>query len=114
MDVNIAAQRRRLEADALRAKESGREAWIDLQLWGQYVGKEGRALYESFTDEELLDMLRSETAKLGRFPSQHEIFCVYRMYIRKRFRNWPTALRRAGLKKPRTKHRYESYKGERQ
>ena len=42
MDVNIAAQRRRLEADALRAKESGSEAWIDLQLWGQYAGKQKR------------------------------------------------------------------------
>jgi len=113
MDVNIAAQRRRLEADALRAKESGNEAWIEPQLWSQYTGKEGRALYESFSDEELLDMLRSETAKLGRFPSQHEIFCVYRMYIRKRFRNWPTALRRAGLKKPRKKHRYDRDEGER-
>ncbi len=65
------------------------------------MGKSGAALYASFTDEELLGMLRTAAAELGHVPSQKEIFCVYRAYIRRRFRNWPGALRAAGLKAPR-------------
>lgn len=67
------------------------------------MGAEGRRLYDSFTDEVLLDILRQAAAELERAPSQKEIFCVYRSYIRRRFTNWPTALRAAGLKPPKEK-----------
>lgn len=96
--------RLQLAEDAKRAGERGDEdsqqAWIDPHLWSQYMGADGRRLYNSFTDKELLDLLRQSAAKLGRVPSQKEIFCVYRTFIRRRFTNWPTALRAAGLKEP--------------
>lgn len=57
----------------------------------------GCQIYESYSDEELLDLLRGIARRLGRSPAQHEVFCVYRCYLRARFKNWPTALRRAGL-----------------
>lgn len=77
-----------------------RKEWIEPQRWSQYMGASGRRLYNSFTDDELLDILRSSASELGRPPTQKEVFCVYRSYIRRRFVNWPTALRAAGLKAP--------------
>ncbi|MEG2420468.1 MAG: hypothetical protein RR949_01735 [Oscillospiraceae bacterium] len=59
----------------------------------------GMQVYESFTDEELLDLLRSAAHRLGHSPSQKEIFWVYRSYIKQRFVKWPYALRQAGLSK---------------
>lgn len=104
---NIGQLRRQLYEDAEHAKtESGdecRRKWVDPLIWSQYMGKTGRRLYDSFTDEELLDILRLATDELGHVPSQREIFCVYRAYIRRRFINWPTALRAAGLKAPKAK-----------
>lgn len=104
---HICMLRVQLTADAERSKkgssEECRQDWIDPLLWSQYTGKAGRRLYDSFTDEELLDILRLAADELGHVPSQREIFCVYRAYIRHRFTNWPTALRAAGLKAPKVK-----------
>ena len=58
----------------------------------------GKGVYESFSDEELKGILTQAFERLGRCPSQKEIYCVYRMYIRQRFGNWPWALQAAGLK----------------
>lgn len=58
---------------------------------------EGRQLYESFSNAQLLDLLRENARALGRSPTQKETFWVYRSYLRCRFKNWPTALRMAGL-----------------
>jgi hypothetical protein len=106
---NIRLLRHKLEADAKRAKDSGdgagRQEWGDPGLWSQYMGRGGDQLYASFTDEELLDRLRVAADELGHVPAQKEIFCVYRSYIRRRFTNWPTALRAAGLKAPKKKSR---------
>ena len=52
----------------------------------------------SFSDEELLDIIRREAESLGKIPSQRDVFCVYRDFIRRRFGNWVKALRAAGLK----------------
>ena len=96
--------RTQLAEDAKHAAEledpDCRQEWIEPQRWSQYMGASGRRLYNSFTDEELLDILRSSAAELGRPPTQKEVFCVYRSFIRRRFVNWPTALRAAGLKAP--------------
>ena len=101
---SVAEQRRQLAEDAERARSGNvdgySQEWIDPMLWKAYCGKRGEELYESFSDQELLDILREAVAELGRLPSQKEVFCVYRCYIRKRFKNWPTALRAAGLKDP--------------
>lgn len=100
----ISSLRLQLTEDAKRASmmadKECRKEWLDPELWSQYMGAEGRGLYQSYSDEELLDILRGAAAELGRLPSQKEVFCVYRAFIRRRFVNWPTALRAAGLKAP--------------
>jgi hypothetical protein len=105
----VQALRLKLSEDADRASaavdKECRQDWIDPLLWKQYAGVDGRHLYNSYTDEELLDFLREAAARLGRAPTQKEVFCVYRSYIRRRFTNWPAALRAAGLKAPKRKWR---------
>ena len=110
----ILEARQRLREDAERAaagctKELTVE-WIDPILWEQYIGKNAEALYLSFSDQELLDILRNKAAELGRNPSQQEIFCVFRMYIRRRFTNWPRALAAAGLKDRSVKKKSSEHK----
>jgi hypothetical protein len=104
---HIRQLRLKLAEDAGRASAAAsaecRQEWVNPNLWRQYMGKDGQLLYSSFTDEELLDILRRAAAELGRPPSQKEVFCVYRSYIRRRFTNWPSALRAAGLKAPKEK-----------
>ena len=58
---------------------------------------EGAQLCASFTDEELLTLLREAAQRLGHSPAQGEVSWVLREYLRARFRNWPGALRAAGL-----------------
>jgi len=104
----IKNMRRQLREDAEKAKLEGSpaqsQAWINPQKWSQYTGPVGRKLYESFSDEELLDLIRQETDLLGHVPAQREVFCVYRDYIRRRFGNWIKALRAAGLRAPKDKN----------
>lgn len=103
---SVLQARQKLLRDAERAAEGNcdelSEEWINPELWSEYVGKSAHALYMSFTDQELLNILRSKAAELGRNPNQKEIFCVYRTYIRRRFQNWPKAMAAAGLKHPKT------------
>lgn len=61
--------------------------------------KEGKALYEKFSDEELLHILRQRAEALDYAPAQKELFWVYRGYIKQRFGKWPYALKAAGLSK---------------
>lgn len=72
------------------------------ELWSEYDGtnKTGSQIYRSFTDGELLNMLKDAARSIGRAPRQNEIYCVYRQYIRLRFGNWPRALEAAGLRIP--------------
>ena len=93
--------RDQLAEDARYAAELGdpdcRQEWLVPQRWSQYMGASGRRLYNSFTDDELLDILRAPH-RSGR--PHAERFCVYRSYIRRRFGNWPPGFRAAGLKAP--------------
>lgn len=97
----IMALRHQLQCDAEKAKSEGvpeqMQQWIAPRVWSQYMGPAGMKLYQSFSDEELLDIIRQEALHLGRVPAQREVFCVYRDYIRRRFGNWIKALRAAGL-----------------
>lgn len=57
----------------------------------------GRAFYKSLSDEDLVEMLKEETRRLGHVPAQKEVFWIYRNYLRMRFDKWPYALKKAGL-----------------
>lgn len=90
---------------AYRSGDKNAVSWCDGILWKEYSADSGigRQIYASFSDEELLDLLREVARRLGRKPTQKEVYCVYRSYLRKRFGNWPQALQRAGLYKLKSK-----------
>lgn len=70
-----------------------------IALWKDFAPdrKAGRQVCESFTDDELITILRESYQKLGRAPVQSDIFCFYRIYIKHRFGTWNAALKAAGL-----------------
>lgn len=58
----------------------------------------GRAICMSYRREELTAVLSAYADKLGHAPAMHEVFPLYRSYIKRRFGTWPKALRDAGLR----------------
>ena len=89
-----------LKGLAEKAKEDGTleeysASIMDIYMLASPVGKR---IYESFSDDELKEILIGFYADNGRSPAQKEIFFVYKHYIRVRFGNWPWALQAAGLK----------------
>lgn len=64
-----------------------------------------KTVYLEFSGEELLQVLRDRAAELGRNPTTKEVFPDYHIFLRMRFKNWPIALRAAGLKPPKEKKR---------
>ena len=59
----------------------------------------GMAVYSSYSDRDLLDVLRDTASRIGRAPTQDEIFFLYRTYLKARFGTWPAALRAAGMRR---------------
>lgn len=59
----------------------------------------GRAVYESYSDQDLLDVLRDTSSRIGRAPTQEEVFSLYRIYLKERFGTWPAALKAAGMRR---------------
>lgn len=59
----------------------------------------GRAVYASYSDEDLLAVLHDAASRLGRAPTQDEVFSLYRIYLKARFGTWPGALRAAGMRR---------------
>ncbi len=53
--------------------------------------------YNSFSDDELISELQNFSKKLNRTPAQWELPNSLCYYLRKRFKNYPTALRQADL-----------------
>lgn len=102
----VMQQREQLQRDAEKAKTAFcpelTQGWVEPQKWSRYTGPAGETLYLSFSDEELLNIIRREAVALGRTPAQREVFCVYREFIRRRFGNWVKALCAAGLREPKT------------
>lgn len=96
-----------LEQEAAEAgKDPQSVAWMEPEQWKEYMGGGIHwELYNSFSDGELLSILQQAAAELGRNPSKKEVFCVYRVFLIKRFGNWPKALVAAGLKPPRAQRR---------
>lgn len=58
----------------------------------------GRAVYNSYSDEDLLSIIHDTASRLGRAPTQNEVFSLYRIYLKARFGTWPAALRAAGMR----------------
>lgn len=70
------------------------------QIENYDISKEfGKKLYDCFSDEELLEILRAKAKLLNHTPSQREVGNVFRAYIKKRFQRWPYAIKKAGLSK---------------
>ena len=42
----------------------------------------GRAVYASYSDEDLLAVLHDAASRLGRAPTQDEVFSLYRIYLK--------------------------------
>lgn len=59
----------------------------------------GRAVYESYSDKDLLAVLHDAASRLGRAPTQDEVFSLYRIYLKARFGTWPAALKAAGMRR---------------
>ena len=59
--------------------------------------EEGAQLYASFFFFLLSELLRQSAQQLGHSPSQGEVHWILRTYLKARFKNWPRALRAAGL-----------------
>ena len=89
-------RRRRRELHALAGRPEPEPRGREAIRYG-LDGPQGRQLYESCSDQELLDLLRERAAALGRSPAQNEVHWTCRAYLRARFKNWPGALRAAGL-----------------
>ncbi|MGN0658470.1 MAG: homing endonuclease associated repeat-containing protein [Emergencia sp.] len=79
------------------AYRSDRESSV-YRTYSLSTGK-GKKIYQSFSDEELLQYLRMRAGELDHPPAQKEVFWVMREYIKKRFQRWPYALKAAGLQK---------------
>ena len=98
-----------LAQDCARTKEKRRTEpdcmeWGSQECWRQYCGHGiGTVLYRAFSDDELLGILRETAAEIGHNPSKKDVFCVYRVFILRRFEKWPWALVAAGLKEPKQK-----------
>lgn len=89
-------RRRRQELHALAGRLESEPRGKEAIRYG-LDGPQGRQLYESCSDQELLALLRERAAALGRSPAQNEVHWTCRTYLRARFKNWPNALRAAGL-----------------
>ncbi len=103
----IAEIKQKIEADAAEAFRKYQEQpdspeWVDPMLWKQYCGhKIGNILYSHYSNQELLGKLREAAERLGKPPGKKDVFCVYRVFILRRFEKWPWALVAARLKRPR-------------
>lgn len=101
-EATIYAFKERLRMDAEQvAADTSSSKWLDLSEWPQYTEKHIHArLYEEFSDQELLEILREAANRIGRLPNKKDVFCIYRVFIQRRFGNWPRAQTAAGLRPP--------------
>lgn len=67
--------------------------------FSQINSGKGRIIYSGFSDEELCKILIVKAKELRHVPAQKEVYWLYRVYIKRRFGNWPKALIAAGLSK---------------
>jgi len=109
-EVKCKEQERRWNAKAERAiallesmTPSERTQYWDYALT---MYRKFKPYFDALSDEEVLELLKKRSRELGHIPSQKEIYPPYRYLIRARFKNWPNALRKAGLKEPKKEERH--------
>lgn len=83
--------------DILLKEEPLNEEDVALCICCSMDKPEGAELCAAFSDDELLELLRVTARRLNHSPAQSEVHWLLRQYLRSRFRNWPGALRAAGL-----------------
>ena len=113
-EVKCKEQERRWNATADRAiallenmSPSERTQYWD---YARVLYQKYKPYFDTMTDEDVLNLLKNRMDELGHIPSQKEMFPPYRYLIRARFKNWPNALRKAGLKEPKKEERNEQEK----
>ena len=65
--------------------------------WAQKSSAVSTALENSFSDEQLIFIIRDATGVLNHSPSQKELLPALRDFIKRRFGKWPYALTKAGV-----------------
>lgn len=107
-DRQLCGGRNRLKRLAEELLDAPEEAF-DKEDLGQYDAKSffGKQIYQSFTDQELIELIYEARERCGGLPRKKDMFFVYEQYIRLRFGNWPRALRAAGILPPKIKHIYD-------
>lgn len=77
----------------------GEPGRCEREVWSRFSpdSVQGKQIYESFSDEELLKLLRERYEQTGRIPKRSETCYVHWQYIKRRFGSWTQALQKAGL-----------------
>lgn len=98
------------ELDEEAREEGGCLQSCDRELWPYFSPKApcGKQVYESYTDEELLDILIRTMHRPGHSPRYEEVYCVYLVYIKLRFQGLQQAkaLARRRLKRLELRRRW--------
>ncbi|MBS6545996.1 MAG: hypothetical protein KH319_01280 [Butyricicoccus pullicaecorum] len=81
------------ELDEESRKLGGGSESCDSELYRYFAPDQvvGRQVYESFSDEELLDIMIRTMHHQGHKPRCEEIYCVHRWYLKRRFGNLQNA-----------------------
>ena len=71
----------------------------DTGTWNNFDPRtpRGRQIYNTYTDDELLTVVRRTAGRLGRPPGSTEVYCIYVRYLRYRFGTWPEIIKASGL-----------------
>lgn len=85
------------ELDQEAREPGGDLSTCDTQVWNYFnpSGVTGRQIYESFTNEELLDILIRTIDRPGNKPNYDQVYYIYKRYLRLRFQSLNNAKDRA-------------------
>jgi hypothetical protein len=108
-NIELTAEEIAKRKNWLRRFDASEKRRVELpaQLWDYYfVGSEtGSQIYQAFSDDELLDIIRN-SAHGRNAPRRQSLMRIYGLYIRTRFGGYDTAYTLAGFTlKPKIKNR---------
>ena len=105
--ARLAEYRDMLRKVALEAEAEGTLTIRDTKLWKAGYNPVntgcGRQVYNSYSDDELLSVLRTAGEKYQRVPRKSDVHCFYVSYLKLRFGDWNTALEKSGYSVAETK-----------